>query len=132
MDITKLRLFCNLANSLHFGRAAGSSHVSPSTLSRNIKHLEEDLGVSLFVRDNRSVALTHEGEQFLQFAKEVLQQWETYQESLLTQADQLRGQLSIYCSVTASYSFLYEILTEFRVNHPGIAIKLHTGDPAQS
>ncbi|HEX7763569.1 MAG TPA: LysR family transcriptional regulator, partial [Cellvibrio sp.] len=83
MDITKLRLFCNLASSLHFGRAANASHVSPSTLSRNIKQLEDDLGVSLFVRDNRSVILTHEGEQFLGFAKEVIQQWETYQESLL-------------------------------------------------
>lgn len=106
--------------------------MSPSTVSRSIKHLEEDLGVSLFERDNRSVALTHEGQSFLLFAREVLLQWDTYQESLLAQADQLRGQLSIYCSVTASYSFLFNILTEFRVSHPGIAIKLHTGDPAQS
>jgi LysR family positive regulator for ilvC len=132
MDITKLRLFCNLANSLHFGRAAARSNVSPSTLSRNIKQLEDDLGVSLFIRDNRSVNLTHEGEQFLGFAQQVIQQWETYQESLQAQAEELRGQLSIYCSVTASYSFLYEILTEFRVSYPGIAIKLHTGDPAQA
>ena len=132
MDITKLKMFCSLANSLHFGRAASSCYVSPSTLSRNIKQLEEDLGVSLFDRDNRSVALTHEGISFLQFAREVLQQWESYQESLLAQAEQLHGQLSIYCSVTASYSFLYNILTEFRVKHPGIAIKLHTGDPAHS
>lgn len=132
MDIPKLKLFCALAHSLHFGRAAAACHVSPSTLSRNIKQLEDDLGVSLFERDNRSVALTHEGESFLNFAKEVIQQWETYQESLLAQADQLHGQLSIYCSVTASYSFLYDILTEFRGKHPGIAIKLHTGDPAQS
>jgi LysR family positive regulator for ilvC len=132
MDITKLKLFCALASTLHFGRAANACHVSPSTLSRNIKQLEDDLGVSLFERDNRSVALTHEGQSYLQFAKEVLQQWETYQESLIAQADQLHGQLSIYCSVTASYSFLYDILTEFRVKHPGIAIKLHTGDPAQS
>lgn len=132
MDITTLKLFCALNNSLHFGQAAARCNVSPSTLSRNIKQLEEDLGVSLFERNNRSVIVTHEGEQFLRFATEVIQQWETYQESLLTQADQLRGQLSIYCSVTASYSFLYEILTEFRVMYPGIAIKLHTGDPAQS
>lgn len=132
MDIPKLKLFCTLASSLHFGRAANICHVSPSTLSRNIKQLEQDVGVSLFERDNRSVALTHEGESFLTFAKEVLQQWEAYQESLLAQADTLHGQLSIYCSVTASYSFLYNILTEFRVRHPGIAIKLHTGDPAQA
>lgn len=132
MDIIKFRLFCALASTLHFGRAAIQCHMSPSTVSRNIKQLEEDLGVTLFERDNRSVVLTPEGHSFLTFAREVLQQWETYQESLLAQADQLKGQLSIYCSVTASYSFLYDILTEFRVKHPGIAIKLHTGDPAQS
>lgn len=132
MDIAKLKLFCALANTLHFGRAAAASHVSPSTISRSLKQLEDDLGTTLFERNNRSVALTHEGQSFLLFAREVLQQWDTYQESLLAQADQLRGQLSIYCSVTASYSFLFDILTEFRVSHPGIAIKLHTGDPAQS
>jgi LysR family transcriptional regulator, positive regulator for ilvC len=132
MDISKLKIFCTLAQQLHFGRAAESCHISPSALSRNIKQLEDDLGIQLFERDNRSVALTQDGQQFLHFAREMLQQWETYQESILSQADQLRGQLSIYCSVTASYSFLYEILTEFRKQHPGIAIKLHTGDPAQS
>jgi LysR family transcriptional regulator, positive regulator for ilvC len=132
MDITKLKIFCTLAQQLHFGRAAESCHISPSALSRNIKQLEDDLSIQLFERDNRSVALTQDGKQFLHFAREMLQQWETYQESILSQADQLRGQLSIYCSVTASYSFLYEILTEFRKQHPGIAIKLHTGDPAQS
>jgi LysR family transcriptional regulator, positive regulator for ilvC len=132
MDISKLKIFCTLAQQLHFGRAAESCHISPSALSRNIKQLEDDLSIQLFERDNRSVALTQDGKQFLHFAREMLQQWETYQESILSQADQLRGQLSIYCSVTASYSFLYEILTEFRKQHPGIAIKLHTGDPAQS
>lgn len=132
MDISKLKIFCTLAQQLHFGRAAESCHISPSALSRNIKQLEDDLGIQLFERDNRSVALTQDGKQFLHFAREMLQQWETYQESILSQANQLRGQLSIYCSVTASYSFLYEILTEFRKHYPGIAIKLHTGDPAQS
>ena len=132
MDITKLKIFCTLAQQLHFGRAAELCHISPSALSRNIKQLEDDLGIQLLERDNRSVDLTQDGEQFLGFAREILQQWESYQESILARADQLRGQLSIYCSVTASYSFLYDILAEFRKQHPGIAIKLHTGDPAQS
>lgn len=132
MDITKLKNFCTLAQQLHFGRAAELCHISPSALSRNIKQLEEDLGIQLLERDNRSVDLTQDGEKFLGFAREILQQWESYQESILARADQLRGQLSIYCSVTASYSFLYDILAEFRKQHPGIAIKLHTGDPAQS
>ena len=132
MDIHKLKLFTALASAGHFGRAASACHVSPSTISRNLKQLEEELGAELVLRDNRSVALTEQGQQFLQFARETLQQWETFQESLLVGSQQLRGQLSIYCSVTASYSFLYDILTEFRTRHPGINIKLHTGDPAQA
>ncbi len=132
MDIAKLRLYTALATSLHFGRAARLCHVSPSTVSRNLRQLEEELQVRLMERDNRSVSLTPEGESFLVFARESLQQWETFQDSLLASARELRGQLSIYCSVTASYSFLFDILTDFRSRHPGIAIKLHTGDPAQA
>ncbi len=132
MDIHKLKLFTALASAGHFGRAASACHVSPSTISRNLKQLEEELDTELVLRDNRSVALTEQGQQFLQFSRETLQQWETFQESLLAGSQQLRGQISIYCSVTASYSFLYDILTEFRRHHPGIHIKLHTGDPAQA
>lgn len=44
-------------------------------------------------------------------------------------ARELKGSLSMYCSVTASYSFLYDILSQFRPRYPGIEIKLHTGDP---
>ncbi|MDG1463309.1 MAG: HTH-type transcriptional activator IlvY, partial [Gammaproteobacteria bacterium] len=39
------------------------------------------------------------------------------------------GEVSIYCSVTASYSFLFELLSEFRSNYPRVEIKVHTGDP---
>lgn len=132
MDPHKLRLFITLADSCHFGRAAAQCHVSPSTISRNLKQLEEELGTGLMLRDNRSVELTPEGERFLRFARETLQHWETFQESLQTSGGELKGQLSIYCSVTASYSFLYDILAQFRISQPGIAIKLHTGDPAQA
>lgn len=130
MDPQKLRLYIALATTRHFGRAASQCHVSPSTISRNLKYLEEELAVTLMLRDNRSVSLTPEGERFLRFARESLQQWETFQEALHQQSSELRGQLSLYCSVTASYSFLHDLLTQFRERHPGIAIKLHTGDPA--
>ncbi len=132
MDLTKLRLYLALATTRHFGRAGTQCHVSPSTISRNLKQLEEELDVTLMLRDNRSVSLTPEGERFVQFARESLQQWETFQETLHQSTGELRGQLSIYCSVTASYSFLHDLLAQFRGRYPGIAIKLHTGDPAQA
>ena len=129
MDIRTLRQFTQLAETLHFGRASEACHVSPSALSRNIRMLEDEAGTALFERDNRRVALTPAGGLFLDYARDALAQWDAVRGTLLEQADALHGELSIYCSVTASYSFLFHLLSRFRSDHPAIEIKLHTGDP---
>ncbi|WP_257297185.1 HTH-type transcriptional activator IlvY [Endozoicomonas sp. YOMI1] len=129
MDLRPLKQFLALAESLHFNRASLICHVSPSTLSRNIKQLEDQLGVTLFERNNRIVSLTPKGKRFQAYAREALSQWDIIHNELAAGAGKLHGSLSMYCSVTASYSFLYEILSQFRPRYPGIEIKLHTGDP---
>ncbi len=129
IDLRPLKQFLALAESLHFNRASLICHVSPSTLSRNIKQLEDQLGVTLFERNNRSVSLTPKGKRFQAYAREALSQWDIIHHELVAGAGELHGSLSMYCSVTASYSFLYEILSQFRPRYPGIEIKLHTGDP---
>lgn len=131
MNADKLQHFIALADTLHFARAAERCHVSPSTLSRSIAQLEQELGAQLVERDNRSVALTAHGLKLATVARQILQQWDTLAGSL-QQTEALEGSLSIYCSVTASYSFLFEILTGFRKAHPKIAIRVHTGDPASA
>jgi LysR family positive regulator for ilvC len=87
------------------------------------------VGASLFERDNRSVALTHAGGLFLDYARDALGQWDVIRNALMEQSGELHGEVSMYCSVTASYSFLFELLSRFRNEHPRIEIKLHTGDP---
>lgn len=132
MDYEKLQLFVKLAESGSFSRCAQQQHISPSKLSRVIQAMEEELGKSLFDRDNRHVELSDEGQRFLLFAREQLNNWETYRSDLQNRSGQLMGSVSIYCSVTASYSFLYEMLARARNEHPLIQIKLHTGDPADA
>lgn len=132
MDTRTLRLFLALAETLHFGRAGERCHMSPSAVSRTIKQLEGELSVTLFNRDNRSVALTREGERFQRYARTTLAQWDSLRYSMQESSRVLQGELSMYCSVTASYSFLYDILSTFRRNYPRIEIKLHTGDPARA
>ena len=129
IDIRSLKLFLALADSLHFGKASESCHVSPSTLSRTIKQLEDRLGVELFVRDNRSVHLTSQGVTFQEYARDALSRWDMMKNSMMEEAEELQGEISVYCSVTASYSFLYKLLNQFRLRHPLVEIKLHTGDP---
>jgi len=129
MNIKILKQFLALAESLHFGRASDECHISISALSRNIRQLEDELGVSLFNRDNRTVVLTREGQKFLKYARDTSSHWNLIRHELTDNSDQLSGEISLYGSVTASYSFLYELLRRFRVAYPAIDIKLRTGDP---
>ncbi len=128
MDLKTLKTFLHLSETLHFGKTSQLVHVSPSTLSRSIQQLESELGLSLFIRDNRSVELTQEGVQLQQYARDTLQNWDLFQQSLNRDKNDLYGAISIYCSVTASYSFLHEVLREFRFAYPKIEMVLHTGD----
>src|SRR5688572_11314249 len=130
MNQKELQLFLHLAKSLNFARTSEASHVSPSSLSRIIQRLEQELGVPLFERDNRHVSLTRAGRAFREFADETSNKFQVLQKSLAEQEQVLTGELSLFCSVTASYSFLYDLLSKFRHQHPGIEIKLHTGDTA--
>ncbi|AXT32577.1 HTH-type transcriptional activator IlvY [Pseudoalteromonas tunicata] len=130
MDQRSLHVFLALADTLHFGRASERCHVSAPTLSRNIKQLEDTLGVSLFLRDNRTVRLTQHGLAFIEYAHTSLQQWQKLKLSFEQSSEQLVGEISLFCSVTASYSFLYKLLEQFRLQYQQVEIKLHTGDPA--
>jgi len=130
MDSRSLKLFQHLANSLHFGKTASAYHLSPSTLSRTIQRLEDELGSQLLIRDNRSVLLTSEGKKFLSYADQQISQGESLKQSLNSSQEELSGSLNIYCSVTASYSYLPPLLEKFRQAHPNIDINLDTGDAA--
>ena len=130
MDSQSLKLFQHLANSLHFGKTASAYHLSPSTLSRTIQRLEDELGSQFLIRDNRSVLLTSEGKKFLTYADQQISQFESLKQSLNSSQEELSGSLNIYCSVTASYSYLPPLLEKFRQTHPNIDINLDTGDAA--
>ncbi|MGH9247488.1 MAG: LysR family transcriptional regulator [Acidimicrobiales bacterium] len=67
-----LRHFVAVANELHFGRAAARLYIAQQALSRDVARLEKTLGVQLFVRSTRRVALTPEGERLLPRARQLL------------------------------------------------------------
>ncbi|MDG1733990.1 MAG: HTH-type transcriptional activator IlvY [Thalassotalea sp.] len=132
MDIKSQQVFCHLAQTLHFGQTAHAHHVSPSTLSRMIQRIEDELGCQLLQRDNRSVVLTPAGVRFETYAKQQLQLWQDLQGDLHAEQPQLQGKLSIYCSVTAAYSHLPQLLDGFRRKYPHIEIMLETGNVANA
>jgi len=132
MNIKGLQLFIHLCNSKSFSKTASAMHISPSALSRQIQKLEQEVGQGLFVRDNRSVDLTPAGKKLLPVALNMTSEWQQFHNSLSGREEKLCGELRLFCSVTAAYSHLPDLLSDFRLLYPQIELKLSTGDPAQA
>ncbi len=131
MDIRELNLFLHLAGTLHFGQTSRACNITRSGLTRAIQRLEQELGEQLFLRDNRSVSLTRAGALFRNYSTEVVQRYRTLQAQLAKEGS-LKGELSLYCSVTAILSILPDIITRFRHDFPDIHLNLSTGDAAMA
>lgn len=125
MDIQSLETFIKAAELLHFGRASRACNLSPSALTRTIQRLESEAGQPLFIRDNRSVALTDSGRQLLIYARNTIQEWQHFQETI--RGDTVSGTLSIYASITAVYSLLPDLLEAYRAAFPEVHLDLQTG-----
>lgn len=132
MDIKELQLFLHLSKTLHYAKTSLDCHVSPSTLTRVVQKLEKQSACLLLERDNRTVRLTREGVIFREFATTVVGEWQQFQSEIMTSITSLQGVLSIFCSVTASYSFLHDLLDKYRADYPEVEMHLHTGDSAMA
>lgn len=129
MDIRALSVFLSVADTLNFSRSSELLHISVSAVSRTVQRLEDELGQPLLERDNRSVRLTGAGREFREYARNSVAEWQQLRRKLGNE-DELAGEVSLYCSVTATYSVLAPILEAFRASHPAVEIKMHTGDQA--
>ncbi|PFG45654.1 LysR family positive regulator for ilvC [Vibrio sp. ES.051] len=132
MNIKSLQIFIHLCESKSFAKTATAMHISPSALSRQVQKLEEETNQQLFLRDNRSVELTTQGKKLVPVALKILGEWQHYQSHIKGTVGELKGEIRLFCSVTASYSHLPELISDFRLQHPFIEFKLSTGDPAQA
>nr|ADI18762.1 transcriptional regulator [uncultured gamma proteobacterium HF4000_36I10] len=132
MNIKELEVFTHLAKTLHFAKSGEAMHLSASAVSRTVQRMEQELGVALFERDNRRVVLTAAGKEVLQYSERALANWQGLLSKLNQSGRELSGELSVYCSVTAAYAVLGQVLETFRNRYPRIELKLHTGDQADS
>lgn len=132
MDIRAYKVFLSLAQTLHFGRTAGQTDLSPSAVSRHLQRLEAHVGQVLVERDNRHVQLTPAGRHFLEYAQDAVDKWQKIRNDLDVNTAKLTGEVSVFASVTANYSMLSLILPAMRDAHPGVDIKLRTGDQADA
>jgi LysR family transcriptional regulator, positive regulator for ilvC len=129
MDIRSLELFLSLSETLHYGRTSDLMHVSPSALTRHIQRLEDDLGVRLLARDNRTVTLTVAGKNAKVRFQAIIREWRQLKAEINTK-NQLTGTLHLYCSVTAAYTVMKTVIEKFRPAFPEVKLSITTGDSA--
>lgn len=123
MELRQVRSFVVLAETLHFGRAAERLHLSTPALSQQIKALERDLRVTLFVRDRRSVELTEAGVIFLARAEPLLAAADAAVTELRDHATGVRETLRVGLFVNNAAEWTVPILKRFRAEHPQVRIE---------
>src|SRR6478752_4849455 len=124
MEIRWLHAFVAVAEELHFGRAASRLQMAQSPLSQTIRKLENDVGVPLFERSTRSVALTAGGHTFLPHAYRVLDDVETARHAARASAGGVYGHLTIGFAGVLNHRALPPLTRAVRQRYPHIEMTL--------
>jgi LysR family cyn operon transcriptional activator len=122
MELRHLRYFVALADCLSFTRAAERVHVTQSTLSHQIRQLEEELGHTMFDRIGKRVVLTDAGETFLGYASKALREVDHGISDLMRAGDELFGEVRIGTTGTFNMGFVPECLALFLRRNPTVKI----------
>jgi len=123
-DTRHLRYFVEVAERLHFGRAAAALHISQPPLSRAVRALEDQLGARLLARSKRRVELTPEGARFYEEAKRLLGQLERAAREVGAMASGESGRLRLGFVSLADYGVLPGLLKGFKAARPGVSLAL--------
>ena len=123
MELRQLRYFVKTAETRNFSHAASCLNIAQSSLSQQIKHLEDELGTQLFIRDSHSLQLTEAGEVILPFALRTIQDAEACVDRINDLRKLLTGTLNI--GVTHSFSpILTESVISFIKMYPKIKVNI--------
>jgi DNA-binding transcriptional LysR family regulator len=123
VSLRQFRVFAAVARHLNFGKAAAELNLTPPAVSMQIKELEQQVGLPLFDRSGRQVALTMSGEYLLVYVRRILGTLKDAEDALARFRGLESGKLSIGMVSTAEY-FLPRLLTRFRADHPGVEVRL--------
>ncbi len=126
----QLRVFAEVARQLSFARAAQALHLTPPAVTMQVKELEAQVGLPLFDRRGRQIALTTVGEYVLAYTRRILAVMKDAEDAVARFRGLQGGSLTIGMVSTAEY-FVPRLLARFRREHPGVEVRMRLGNREQ-
>lgn len=124
IELRHLRYFLEIARQQHVTRAADALHITQSTLSHQLRQLEEALGVELFDRVGRGLILNEAGDIFMAFATRAVLEVEEGKVAIEELHRLTRGQLRIGVIHTYNSTVLPPVIAKFTAAHPGVHLSV--------
>ena len=128
MDLRNLKYFLAVVREGTISKASQTLHVAQPSLSRQMKELEEKLGVSLFVRGNRRITLTAEGLVLRKRAEEMLRLMQITKDEITEVKQHIAGTVRIGAGESYSFHYLSKAMAGLAQEHPGLHFKIRSGD----
>ena len=127
MELRNLITFIHVAELGSFTRSAEQLGYSQSTISFQIKQLEDELGCLLFERINHTITLTERGHELVAYAHQIRALTDDFKESI-TETSVCNGHVHIVTPDSVCEEMIYNHYADFRARYPGITVKFTTAD----
>ncbi|MFR7589995.1 MAG: LysR family transcriptional regulator [Longibaculum sp.] len=128
MELRVLQYFLAIAREETISGAAEFLHITQPTLSRQMKELEEELGKQLFIRGNRKISLTEDGQLLRKRAEEITSLVEKTELEMMASETSLSGDIYIGGGETEAMRFIARTIQKVQSVHPLIKVHLYSGN----
>ena len=126
MEMSQLRTFREVADTLNFTRAAERLHLTQSAVSHQIKALELELGEPLFIRAKRGVRLSEAGKAALDYARRILDETDALRDRLAGGQREPAGRVRAAAATQAFVHLFAPLFESFMRAHPGVEVSFRT------
>lgn len=124
MELRVLRYFLAVAEEGNITWAAQLLRISQPTLSRQLKQLEEELGVTLFERGSHTITLTEEGRLLRERAQTIISLADKTEFELKQSGNDLSGEIAVGCGEVRGMTLLSQRMAAFRERHPNVRFRV--------
>lgn len=128
MELRTLEYFMAIQREGNMLKAAKAIHLTQPTLSRQIKDLENELGITLIKRSGRNTKLTEEGELFSERVENILELVNRAKKEVLLNSDDIKGEINIGAAEDSSIKNFFYLLQKLQMNYNSIIFNISSGD----